>query len=466
MSGLRRLALRSGAVLTVREAAGMAIRLAGVLLVTRLIGPESFGLYAGAAAVVTVLAIAAQLGAELYLIRREDDPAPETYDHVFSVLVVSTLVTVAGALALSLAAEAIGVERRVLDPFRVLVLTIPVNVLWAPAQARLERAFRFGRMAVVEVGGDVVLYGTAVPLAFAGAGVWAPVAGYAAWQTWLLLSSCALARYRPRWRWSAPQARELVRYGLQYAPVPLLTRAELLVNPFVVGPLLGAASVGYVALVIRLVETLSFAVRATWRLAVVALARVQRDRARLARGLEESMLLQILGVAPILAAFALGAPWLVPWLFGDEWAPAVDLYPYFATAAVLLAITNAHYAVLYVLGRQVVLARISLLRLALLAAAAVALVPPFELTGYGLAALAPFATLALSDREVRRAAPFRYGLTAWWTAAFVPALFAPLLPPAVGAALLAAALAVGLTPAARTQLAGYVALARGARRPG
>ncbi|HEU4658778.1 MAG TPA: oligosaccharide flippase family protein, partial [Capillimicrobium sp.] len=363
MSTLRRLALRGGAVLSVREAAGVVIRLAGVLLVTRLIGPADFGIYAGAAAVVTVLAVAAQLGAELYLIRREAEPSPATYDEVFSVLAVTTVVATALALAGSLVAGALGVGSRYLDPFRVLALTIPVNVLWAPAQAKLERAFRYGRMAVVEVGGDLALYGVAVPLAAAGAGVWAPVAGYAAWQTWLLAAGCALAGYRPRWRWSAPQARELLRYGLEYAPVPLLTRAELLVNPLVVGPVLGAASVGYVALVIRLVETLSFVMRATWRLSVVALARVQSDRRRLARGLEESMAVQVLGVAPVLAAFAILAPWLVPLLFGDAWSPAVDLYPYVAAGAVLLAVVNAHYAVLYVLGRQVLLARISLVRL-------------------------------------------------------------------------------------------------------
>jgi PST family polysaccharide transporter len=172
------------------------------------------------------------------------------------------------------------------------------------------------------------------------------------------------------------------------------------------------------------------------------------------------MMLQILGVGPILGVFAIAAPWLIPAIFGEDWAPAVDLYPFLAAGALLLAIVNAHFAVLYVLGRQLAIARISVLRLVLLAAAAAVLVPVCGLIGYGVAALAPFLALAVSDRQVRRLVPFRYGIAGWWGMAFLPVLCAPFLPMAVGPVLLAIPLAVGFTPKARAQLAQYVALAR------
>src|SRR6185437_11831333 len=55
-------------------------------------------------------------------------------------------------------------------PLRILLLSIPLNVLWAPAQAFIERSFAYRRMGLLELGGDVVLYVVAVPAAIGGAG--------------------------------------------------------------------------------------------------------------------------------------------------------------------------------------------------------------------------------------------------------------------------------------------------------
>jgi O-antigen/teichoic acid export membrane protein len=276
------------------------------------------------------------------------------------------------------------------------------------------------------------------------------------------VSSYALAHHRPRWRWSSVLARDLLRYGAEFSPAGLLNKAELLVNPLIVGTFLGAAAVGYVALVTRLVETLGFVLRATWRLSIVTLGRVQGDLARLRRGFEEAMALQVLGVAPVLAAFALGAPWLIPFLFGEQWRPAVELYPFLATVALLASVMNMHAAVLYVLRRNLAMTAIAALRLLALAASAAVLVPLLGLVGYGIASLVPFATFVLADRAVRELFPFSYGTTLRWVAAFLPVLYAPLLPPELAPALVAIPLAVALTPSARAQLAAYVGLVRGA----
>ena len=77
---MRAQALRSGAYLSIREFLGIGIRLLGTLVVTRLIGPENYGLYAGPLAAVTFLAAVAQLGIGVYLIRARENPDRATYD--------------------------------------------------------------------------------------------------------------------------------------------------------------------------------------------------------------------------------------------------------------------------------------------------------------------------------------------------------------------------------------------------
>ena len=51
---LGQLAVRGGGYMVGREAIGMVIRLVGVILVVRLIGPRPYGIYSGAAAFVPV----------------------------------------------------------------------------------------------------------------------------------------------------------------------------------------------------------------------------------------------------------------------------------------------------------------------------------------------------------------------------------------------------------------------------
>src|SRR5690242_16813334 len=91
---LRQTAMRGGVYLAGRELLGLVLRFGGVLVVTRLIGPSDFGLYAGALAVVTLLATLAQLGSEVYLVRFEHEPDRRLYDQVFTILLLSTALAV------------------------------------------------------------------------------------------------------------------------------------------------------------------------------------------------------------------------------------------------------------------------------------------------------------------------------------------------------------------------------------
>jgi PST family polysaccharide transporter len=70
--GLRNQIMRGGAFLAVRQLLGMVISLVGMLLLTRLIGPEKYGLYTAAFGMAWYLQIVSQLGVEVYLVRREE----------------------------------------------------------------------------------------------------------------------------------------------------------------------------------------------------------------------------------------------------------------------------------------------------------------------------------------------------------------------------------------------------------
>lgn len=450
--GLRRTALSGGIYLALRETLGVGVRLGGVLAITRLLGAERFGAYAGAAAIVVVLGNVAQLGSEVYLIRRPQEPSRSRYDAVFTLMLATGTALAALALGVSFVVEAVVGPSPFFAPFRVLLVALPLNVLWAPAQAKLERRFDFRSLAVLEVGGDLVLYGVGVPLAVLGAGTWAPVAGYISWQTFLLVGAYTMARYRPRLCWSPLAFRETARFGLAFSGANWLDNARDLVNPLVVGGLLGPAAVGQVAVVVRLCDTLSFVNRATRRLSMVAFGRVQDDLSRLRRGLEEGAALQLLALGPVMAGFSLVAPVVIPLIFGETFRPAVELFPFVAAGFFANGLFDLQASALAVVGRNAAVARINALRTGLLALGALALIPALGLRGYGWAALAPIAALALSVYEIRRVAPLRYERALPWVAAFGPAVFAALLPFPASLLLFLPTVVVVLLPAVRRQL--------------
>ena len=76
---LRTKVLRGGAFLAGRQVIGMALSLAGVLLVTRVIGPRQYGVYAMAMGIVTFLSNIGTWGIDIYLLRKTEKPSEQEF---------------------------------------------------------------------------------------------------------------------------------------------------------------------------------------------------------------------------------------------------------------------------------------------------------------------------------------------------------------------------------------------------
>jgi PST family polysaccharide transporter len=401
----------------------------------------------------------------VYLPRAEEEPSRQTYDETFTVLLAMSVLVVAVVFAVTSLVPAILPDERFAAPFHVLLLSVPLTALRVPGRTMLERRFAWGKVATAEVGGDLALYATGVTLALCGLGVWAPVCGYFAWQLWSLGACMVFARYLPRLRWSWSHARVLSRYGLSMSTSTLLSRSEDLINPMVVGRVLGPEAVGFVSFAMRIGDTVAFPVRASWRLSLVALGRVQSDPSRLRRGIEESMSLQVLVLGPAFAGFCLVAPVLVPAVFGDGWGPAVDLLPFVAVRYVLQAMNGAQASALYVLGEQAAVVRVALVRLIAAAAVAAVAVPLWGLKGFGLALLAPAIGFVGIHRVMKRHVPISYKDAMVWALAFMPTCFVGLVGLPAGLALCLTMPIFLSTATARRRLREYGGYLRRALRP-
>jgi O-antigen/teichoic acid export membrane protein len=338
-------------------------------------------------------------------------------------------------------------------------------VLSVPAMAHLEQALDYQKVAGLELVGQLLQFALALILAWRGFGVWALVAGYSLLQAWTVAASYGLARYRPRWFWSSELLREMLGYGFGFSISTWAWHLRSLVNPLVVGPYLGAEGVGYVALANRFVEGLGVARTATWRISIAALAKVQQDLTRLRRALEEGMGLQVMAVGPLLAGFALLAPWLLPHLFGDQWSPVLLVYPFIALRFLVATAFTMHVHVFYVLGRNRAVIILSLISVVFLVSGALLLVPGFGLIGYGWAEVLTISTFIPVHLYLSRVFSFGYSQARPWLLALAPPLFFPLVGFPWGFVLWAFPLLLIFSRVARTQVREYWAYLTKKRNP-
>lgn len=384
---LRERVLRGGAYLTVRHGLGTVINVAAVLLLTRIVGPGEYGLYAAAIGAFTAVQLASQLGLNVFLLRTEEEPGLSLYHQAAMVLLASGLLL--GGIGVLLAPLIENVTRLAgLAPLvAVTFVALPVSNLALVPMARMERELEYRSVTWAELVAQLLFVAVGAPLAFLGWGAWAPLLGWWAQQLAHCLLYHRIAQYRPGWHYDRALIRRMLHHGVGYSASLWLWQFRRLVNPFVVGRFLGAEAVAFVAVATQIVTHLSFVANATWRLGTSALARVRHDTERTMKAINEGMPLQILVVAPFLVAFGLVAQWVVPALLGRDWTTLARVYPYIAVAYTTIAAFNLHCSALYVRGLH---ARISIYHVAhvvLLLGAALLLVPRFGLIGYGYAEL-------------------------------------------------------------------------------
>jgi O-antigen/teichoic acid export membrane protein len=456
---LRQKIMSGGVYLTLRQGIGMLISLGGMLLLTRLIGPDNYGLYTAAYGVFWYFQIVSQLGIEVFLVRREQqDESLAVYHQGFTLLLgLAVLGLGAGLLSLPLLQQWVNLEG-FSGVARALFLTLPLVLVAQVPLAKMERELDYRRIAVIELANQMIYYLVALVLARQGWGVWAPVAGWWVQQVQALGLMYVCARYRPRLYWELPLAKQMLSYSVGFSTSFWIWQARILVNPLLVGRFGGAEAVGFVALAIRMTEVLGFVKQVTWRLSIAALAKFQDDPKRLRRAVNEGMGLQILALGPAIVALAWVLPVLLPILFGEKWLPVLQVFPFVALGSLTNSLFNLHSSVLYVLQKNWQVAVFHLVHLGLFSGAAVVLLPRLGLVGYGWAEVAAIASYAVVHGFLTRIVGNPdYRIPGLWWAAFAGALFVY----QVGWWSMAGLLAISVLPSTHRRLQGYVASLKG-----
>lgn len=425
-------AAQGGFFLAVRYGLGVLVSLANMLVMTWWIGPHAYGLFVTAIGIVAVIATLARGGIDTYLVRCDEPPSVRDYGTATVLIAGMSLTLVAaGAAAIPLLIRWYG-NREFVWTYLVLLLTIPVTGLTGIPMASLERALDFRRIAAVELISQFAGLVLAVSLALARAGVWAPVLGQVTWQ---VVTFLAVARAAPQIRqlhFDSAKARKMLAFGMSLTASLRTWQLRTLVNPLLVGRFAGPEAVAFVALAIRIAESLGTFRLAAGRIAIAALARLRNHREEFRNALEKALYLQVVTLGPLLCGFALCGPFIVRHLMGVRWMPSLAVYPFVAAGVLVNSIYNLQASALFVIGEARVVTEAYTAHVILLALTTLVLLPRMGIVGYGWAELAACSSYVAIHAGLARTVVISYRRLVPWMGTFAAGLLMSSISRAVG----------------------------------
>jgi O-antigen/teichoic acid export membrane protein len=165
---------------------------------------------------------------------------------------------------------------------------------------------------------------------------------------------------------------------------------------------------------------------AAGRLAIAALARMQTNRDRFRKALEQALFLQVITLGPLLCGFALAGSWGIRHFAGTRWMPSLIVYPFIAVGVLVNSVYNLQASALFVVGKQWLVMRSYAAHVVLLGAGTFLLLPRLGIAGYGWAEVLACGAYPVLQSGLRNP-PISYRRLAPWLATFAALLFASML---------------------------------------
>ena len=374
------------------------------VVLSRLLEPADFGLYASATVLIAFGVLMTESGMYSAVVQRRDR-LEEAKSTAFAATVVGGLTFALMGLAIAPVLGAIFDRREVTELAAVAAGLIFVNTLSIVPNAILQRRFTTVRMTVVNPLEVVGFGAVAIALAAGGSGPWALLIGqYAGFVTstslvWLL------ARWRPRISdMSFGMWRELASYGRHILVAATIQKFGVqAADTVIIGKSLGPASLGQFRYAFR-IATLPWTVLLTGAGYVIfpALSRISIDRERLQAAFLRSLRwMCVFGFPAGMLLVPLGPP-LTVLIFGDVWLPAGHAAIAMCAFAGGSAITATVTELLKAMGTPSPLTRINALITVVTAGAMLALVPVGLTAAAAGLSIGALAGAAYSLRVARR----------------------------------------------------------------
>jgi lipopolysaccharide exporter len=333
----------------------LVIVFGGLAVLARLLSPSDFGLVAMATAITGFFEVTRDLGIGSAMIyhagRREDS------ESIFSTgLVLSVAVASAIAMVLLVGAPLAGAfyqDDEVVGLLRLLAVYFFIGGFGTVPDVLLRHRLAFDLRFWPQIAAPLGRYCVAIILATAGWGASSLVIGQVAGMAFSVVLAAVLAGWWPRARVRLDLIVDLLKFGGQFTVIAILVAIILNADSALVGRFLGSSDLGLYTLAFKVPDAtlvaIPFVLSNVLYPTYVSLGNADG-------GLRIPFLnayrLHALILTPMAGGIGILAPFLVPFLFGEQWRGATLVLQLLAAASYLRGMAFCAGAVFFAGGRQ------------------------------------------------------------------------------------------------------------------
>lgn len=351
-------AVRGGIVIGSAQLVRIGVQLLSVIVLSRLLSPEDFGLVASVTPVIGFVSMFQDLGYGQAIVQRRDIAD----EQVSSIFWTTAALGSCCALVVILASPAVAWFFH--DP-RLLLVTVAASIplflgsMMSVPSGLLNRRLNFKGLAVSDALGAVSGLACAIAAAYLGARYWSLIVNSAISSLVIVVGYWICARWRPKRPKAKFVDKEIGSFGANLTGFTFVNYFARNLDNILIGHNAGSVQLGYYD---RAYKLLYFPIQhingPLYRVMTPLLSRVQDDKARFREMFLRSTGQLTLLIVPAMAALVAVSHDFVVLVFGSRWAAVSPIFFYLGINGLLQPLGNATGWIFISQGRTDVMFRL------------------------------------------------------------------------------------------------------------
>lgn len=359
-SSLSGRALRGGVIIGSAQLIRIGVQFISVIVLSRLLSPQDFGLVACVTPVITFVGLFQDLGYGQAIVQRREI----SQDQISSIFWITVALGLSGASIAAILSPAVA---WFFHDSRLVWLTLAASAsllfgsLAAVPSGLLNRRLNYRGLAVTDASAAAVALTSAIVSALLGARYWSLIIAALASNLLIAVGYWSFARWRPERPSFRFVDKEIGLFGANLTGFTFVNYFSRNLDNVLIGRKLGTIALGYYD---RAFKLLSFPIQhlntPLYSVMTPLLSRVQDDKPRL-----RAMFLRAAGqltlfVVPAMAALVSVSHDFVLLAFGPRWEPVAPIFFYLGIVGMVQPLSNATGWILIAQGRTDVMFRLGI----------------------------------------------------------------------------------------------------------
>lgn len=417
---IRRRATGGLVSLAARRAFHQAVSFAGNIMLSRLLSPSVFGLFAIITYIVNFFGFFGDIGLGAALVQRKEPPSERVLRTAFAVQQALMMIFVTAVfVAAPFISKKYGFSPASAWLFRALSLSLLLTSMKIIPAILLERRLDFRRIVIPEMCEVIVYQSVAVSMAYLGYGVWSLVCATLARGALGFTVLFVLSPWKMGYAMDTKTAKELIGFGAPFQAGQFFWLLKNAATPVFAGWFCGQAAVGYLTWAWGLALLPYAVIEIVSRIVFPVCSRLRHDKELLGRSIEKFVRMAALGVFPIAMVMIAVAPHAIQYVYNpkwqpDKWQPALPSLYLFLLSMLGAPIINVYSRCFYAVGKTSVAVKLTAVYVFLGWLFNVPLLLKFGFVGIAWSTLlVAVISIWLPMREMKKIALVRAGSQVW-----------------------------------------------------